>query len=443
MSDSISGGGHCTDGSVQTDFSDDRTAVTEAEVEALVKGICFKTGPPRTLGVEVEWLVQELRGPQLPVTSERLEAAYAALRTVPLGSTLTVEPGGQLELSSPPAASLTECAGTVSADLDAVRKVLADQDLQLVGVGHDPWHAPRRFLREPRYDAMETCLDRTGTAGRHMMCASASVQVCLDAGHEEPGPLGYTRRWWLAHQLGPVLVAAFANSPLAGHRPTGWVSTRQLVWMEIGAGRAGAPPLDGDPRTAWARHVLDAPVMCVRRDGGPWEVPEDLTFRAWTRSAAPPTGADLAYHLTTLFPPVRPRGHLELRMIDAQPGDDGWIVPLAVTAALFDDPEAAETAYRTVKPLAERAGPRPAPNNPLWLDAARSGLGDPELHEAAVTCFTAALEALPRLGATPEVMDAVATYRERYVLRGRCPADDLLDRLRGTAPRAHGKDISA
>ncbi|WP_234532268.1 ergothioneine biosynthesis glutamate--cysteine ligase EgtA [Streptomyces shenzhenensis] len=443
MSDSISGGGHCTDGSVQTDFSDDRTAVTEAEVEALVKGICFKTGPPRTLGVEVEWLVHELREPQLPVTSERLEAAYAALRTVPLGSTLTVEPGGQLELSSPPAASLTECAGTVSADLDAVRKVLADQDLQLVGAGHDPWHAPRRFLREPRYDAMETCLDRTGPAGRHMMCASASVQVCLDAGHEEPGPLGYTRRWWLAHQLGPVLVAAFANSPLVGHRPTGWVSTRQLVWTEIGAGRAGAPPLDGDPRTAWARHVLDAPVMCIRRDGGPWEVPEGLTFRAWTRSAAPPTHADLAYHLTTLFPPVRPRGHLELRMIDAQPGDDGWIVPLAVTAALFDDPEAAETAYRTVKPLAERAGPRPAPNNPLWLDAARSGLGDPELHEAAVVCFTAALEALPRLGATPEVMDAVATYRERYVLRGRCPADDLLDRLRGTAPRDHGKDISA
>ncbi|MEU9239738.1 ergothioneine biosynthesis glutamate--cysteine ligase EgtA [Streptomyces sp. NPDC048385] len=443
MSDSISGGGHCTDGSVQTDFSDDRTAVTEAEVEALVKGICFKTGPPRTLGVEVEWLVHELREPQLPVTSERLEAAYAALRTVPLGSTLTVEPGGQLELSSPPAASLTECAGTVSADLDAVRKVLADQDLQLVGAGHDPWHAPRRFLREPRYDAMETCLDRTGPAGRHMMCASASVQVCLDAGHEEPGPLGYTRRWWLAHQLGPVLVAAFANSPLVGHRPTGWVSTRQLVWTEIGAGRAGAPPLDGAPRTAWARHVLDAPVMCIRRDGGPWEVPEGLTFRAWTRSAAPPTHADLAYHLTTLFPPVRPRGHLELRMIDAQPGDDGWIVPLAVTAALFDDPEAAETAYRTVKPLAERAGPRPAPNNPLWLDAARSGLGDPELHEAAVVCFTAALEALPRLGATPEVMDAVATYRERYVLRGRCPADDLLDRLRGTAPRDHGKDISA
>ncbi|MFE3167015.1 ergothioneine biosynthesis glutamate--cysteine ligase EgtA [Streptomyces sp. NPDC059224] len=442
MSDSISDGGDCTDGSVKTDFSDDRSAVTEAEVEALVKGICFKTGPPRTVGVEVEWLVHELRRPRLRVTPERLEAAYAALRTVPLGSALTVEPGGQLELSSPPAASLMECIGTVSADLDAVRTVLARQGLGLMGAGHEPWHTPRRFLREPRYDAMEACLDRTGPAGRHMMCSSASVQVCLDAGHEEPGPLGHVRRWWLSHQLGPVLVAAFANSPLAGGRPTGWVSTRQLLWMEIGAGRAGAPPLAGDPRESWARHVLDAPVMCVRRDGGPWEVPEGLTFREWTRSGSP-TGADLAYHLTTLFPPVRPRGHLELRMIDAQPGDDGWIVPLAVTTALFDDAEAAETAYRTVKPLTERAQPRAAPHNPLWIDAARTGLRDPELHEAAVACFAAALEALPRLGATPEVLAAVTEYSDRYVRRGRCPADDLLDPLRGTPSRAHGKDIPA
>jgi glutamate--cysteine ligase len=449
MSDSVRDPGDCTQS---------RTAVTEAEVEALVRGICFKTGPPRALGVELEWLVHELRDPQrLPVSPERLRAAYAALRPLSLSSALTVEPGGQLELSSSPAASLTECVGAVSADLDAVRAVLREDGLGLAGFGHDPWHPPRRFLRSPRYDAMEASLDRTGPAGRRMMCTSASVQVCLDAGYEEPGPLGHGRRWWLAHQLGAVLVAAFANSPVLSREPTGWVSTRQLLWTEIGAGRAGAPAGDGDPRTAWARHVLDAPVMCVRRDGAPWEVPEGLSFREWTRSGAPrpPTRDDLGYHISTLFPPVRPRGHLELRMIDAQPGDDGWIVPLAVTTALFDDPGAAETAYRAVKPLAERAGSRPAPHNPLWLDAARHGLADPELREAAAVCFAAALEALPRLGAGRDVTDAVTAFRDRYVLRGRCPADDLLDRLRGTdptgyrsradggdatAPAAHGKD---
>ncbi|MGW0583823.1 glutamate-cysteine ligase family protein, partial [Streptomyces sp. NPDC002920] len=174
MSDSAS---DCTESYEDVDCTKPRTSLSEAEVEALVRGICFKTGPPRTVGVEVEWLVHELRGPRLPVTPERLAAAYAALETVPLGSALTVEPGGQLELSSPPAASLMECVGTVSADLDAVRAVLRELGLALVGLGTDPWHSPRRYLREPRYDAMEACLDRTGPAGRAMMCTSASVQV--------------------------------------------------------------------------------------------------------------------------------------------------------------------------------------------------------------------------------------------------------------------------
>lgn len=435
MSDSVS------------DCTEPRSAVTEAEVEALIRGICFKTGPPRRLGVEVEWLVHELHKPWLPAPPERLRAAYAALRTLPLRSALTVEPGGQLELSSLPAASLMECIGSVSADLDAVRAVLREAELGLSGYGQDPWNPPRRYLREPRYDAMERYLDRTGPEGRFMMCSSASVQVCVDAGHEEPGPLGHGRRWRLAHQLGAVLVAAFAHSPLSRGRPTGWRSTRQSLWAAMDPGRSGAPPLDGDPRAAWARHVMDAPVMCLRAESGPWRVPEGLTFRAWTRSSDPPGRDDLDYHLTTLFPPIRPRGHLELRMIDAQPGDDGWIVPLAVTTALFDDPEAAETAYRTVKPLAERTDGRPAPCNPLWVAAARDGLSDPELHEAAMTCFAAASEALPRMGATEDVRHAVAEFIDRYVARGRCPADDLLlqfhgkDTRSGGDTRFHGKDI--
>lgn len=408
--------------------------VTEPEVEALVQGICFKTGPPATVGVELEWIVHEPRPPAtpwLPIPPERLDAAYVALRALPLSSALTVEPGGQLELSSLPAPTLAACVSAMRADLTAVRETLRGHGLVLSGHGTDPWLPPRRVLREPRYDALEASLDRAGPAGRSMMCSSASVQVCLDAGHEEPGPLGHGRRWLLAHLLGAVLVAAFANSPMLSGRPTGWRSTRQLLWERIDVGRSGAPPLHAEPRSAWARHVLDAPVMCVRAADGPWQVPQDLSFREWIRTGAPrpPTRSDLDYHLTTLFPPVRPRGHLELRMIDAQPGDDGWLVPLAVTTALFDDPEAAETAYRAVKPLAERAGPRPAPHNPLWRDAARLALADAELREAATACFGAALDALPRIGAGPDVRQAVADFMRRYVVRGRCPADDVLDPL--------------
>lgn len=410
-------------------------AITESETAALVRGICFKTGPPRTTGVELEWLVHDVRGPRLPVYPARLTAAHTALRALPLHSAFTVEPGGQLELSSLPAASLMECVTSVSADLEAVRATLHALDLTLTGLGTEPRHSPARVLREPRYDAMEAYLDRAGPCGRHMMRSTASVQVCLDAGYEEPGPLGHGRRWRLAHLLGPVLVAAFANSPVQGGRPTGWRSTRQAHWAGIEPGRSAAPPLDREPREAWSRRVLDAPVMCVRSERAPWLVPDGLTFRDWLRGGGPRpvTVGDLDYHVSTLFPPVRPRGHLELRMIDAQPGRDGWIVPLAVTAALFDDPEAAETAYRTVKPLAERAGDAPAPHNPLWRDAARHALADPELREAAAVCFDAALAALPRLGATPAVCEAVAAFAERHVARGRCPADVFLDRFLRTA----------
>ncbi|WUW19956.1 ergothioneine biosynthesis glutamate--cysteine ligase EgtA [Streptomyces sp. NBC_01463] len=415
--------------------------IGEGEAEDLLRGICFKTGPPRIVGVELEWLLHDLDRPHVPVSPHRLEAAATAVGELPLNAALTFEPGGQLELSSRPADSLMACVDDTAADLIAVRDTLGRLGLAPVGLGVDPWHPPRRLLRQPRYDAMETSLDRFGPAGRAMMCTTASVQVCLDAGEEEPGPLGYGRRWQLAHLLGAVLVAAFANSPNRLGRPTPWQSTRQSLWADLDPLRTLAPAGQLPPRDAWSAHVLDTPVMCIRGDeDSVWVVPEGLTFREWIRRGVPrrPVRADLDYHVTTLFPPVRPRGHLELRMIDAQPGDDGWLVPLAVTTALFDDPEAAETVYRTVKPLAETAGPLAAPRNPLWVAAARDGLADPELRTAAAVCFGLALEALPRMGATRAVQDAVADFRDRYVARGRCPADDLRGLF--TTDRAHGPD---
>lgn len=412
-----------------SDLTDGGPPLSEDEAEDLLRCICFKTGPPGAVGVELEWFVHDLHRPHLPVPRDRLNSAFTTLRTLNLRSSLTFEPGGQLELSSPPASSLAECVTTVSADLAAVRAALAPLGLTLTGSGTDPWLTARdRLLREPRYDAMEVYLDRWGPAGRCMMRDSASVQVCVDSGYEEPGPLGFERRWRLAHLLGPVLVASFANSPTLHGRPTGLRSTRQALWAAIDPVRGLAPPAGREPRSAWAAHVLDAPVMCVRADDGPWAVPEGLTFRDWLRNGThhrAATRTDLDYHLTTLFPPVRPRGgHLELRMLDAQPGEDGWIVPLAVTSALFDDPEAADAAYHVLAPLAETAGPLPPPSDAHWRAAVRDGPDAPALHRAAVLCFGLALEALARSGAPTAVQDAVAAFHERFVLRRRCPADD-------------------
>src|SRR5579863_4298848 len=375
----------------------DEETIDEDTAAEHIHGICLKTGPPRRTGVELEWLVRDARDPGLPVPAKRITDAVADFAVVsesdtvpglptsykpgilPSGATLTTEPGGQLEISSQPADSLNDLVDATLADLTALRAAAAAAGLELAGFGLDPLRPPRRLLTLPRYAAMEAFFDRGGPWGRRMMCGTASVQVCLDAGDESDDASGYRRRWQLVHAIGPVLVAAFANSPLRTGQPTGWRSSRQQVWSHMDPGRTRAPKIDQDPRQAWARYALDAQVMCVQQEGSAdWSAPPGLTFRDWVRGGAAaaalrrPTVGDLNYHLSTLFPPVRPHGHLELRMIDAQPGDD-WIVPLAVVSALLDDARASDTAMAVGERL--WAG-QSSDGSGLWRRAARQGPAD-------------------------------------------------------------------
>ncbi len=406
--------------------------LTETAAEAYISGICFKTGPPVRLGVELEWLVYDNRAHAQPVPQRRIWAALAGVNALPAAGLITIEPGGQLELSSQPATGISDCVSATRRDLAQLRGALWAAGLRLSGHGLDPFRQPRRVLDEPRYAAMEEFFNRSGPWGRVMMCSTASAQVCVDAGEDDPRGHGYLARWRLTHALGPVLVAAFANSPLVAGRPSGWRSTRQAVWSRIDPSRTTAPS-GADPRAAWVSYVLDAAVMCVRRPPPhAWGTPAGMSFRDWLRGGGErrPTLADLTYHLTTLFPPVRPRGHLELRMIDAQPGD-GWIVPLAVVAALLDDPRAADEAMAAVAPLTEpgrsRAGRGGDVVTDVWARAARLGPADPALDKASRACFEAAHAALGRLGVPGSIRTVVADFVERYVLRGRAPADDHLD----------------
>ncbi|MBM9504856.1 ergothioneine biosynthesis glutamate--cysteine ligase EgtA [Actinacidiphila acididurans] len=437
--------------------------LTEDEAEARIHGVCFKTGPPARTGVELEWLVLDRSGPHDLISADRLDEALAPVEApgaLPRGSRLTREPGGQVELSSPPAATLAACVEAMTADLAVLRQTLGEAGLVLLGRGVDPYREPPRVLEHPRYRAMELFFDREGPWGRLMMRRTASLQINLDSGDDGPGITGYRSRWALAHRIGPVLVAAFANSPVASGRATGWLSTRQATWGRMDPGRTRHPRHHAEPRTAWTQYALDAQVLCIRTPeepatgilggpspggngsgppggrtpgaGGPvpdWTAPPGLTFRDWLRGVPglrAPTADDLDYHLSTLFPPVRPRGWLELRMTDAQDGD-GWIVPTVLTATVLDDPIAADAAWAATESLCPDG--EPVPSDDVWRRAARTGLADPDLAKAARALFAAADSAMTRNGTPAALRQAVSDFAERYPERGRCPADDHLDAL--------------
>lgn len=385
---------------------------TYADVHGYVKRICFKTGPPTYVGAELEWLVADLAQPHRPVPLDQLRTLLADHAPPPAGSTITFEPGGQLELSSPPTVGLTACWQALAADVSHIAGQLRPLGLTLLPTAIDPHRTPRRQLRAPRYDAMEAYYDRLGSTGRLMMCSTAAVQVNLDAGSDAAD---VRRRWRLLNAVGPVFVAAFANSPVHAGRHTGWKSARQAVWQRLDPPRTSAPVPGADPVVGWAEYALDAPVM-VRRRPGAWRCEPELTFRQWLDSRAPPTTDDLAYHLTTLFPPVRPRGWFEVRYVDAQ-SQTWWPVPIAVLTALVDDPRAGDLAMAAAEPVAG-----------AWQVAARRGLADPRLARAAADCFDAALGALSAERVHPQLLTLVDRYLHTYVRHGRCPADDVTTR---------------
>jgi glutamate--cysteine ligase len=414
--------------------------LSEAAAEAWIPRTCFKNGPPTQVGVELELLVVDAHrsaGPARHYPHHGYPRLLNAMATGGLDGRLTVEPGGQVELSSRPGPDLAHTIDVVRRDLAALRRRAGRCGARLVGLGVDPLRPARRIGSDPRYAAMDHYFRPWGAAGQIMMCSTASVQVNVEAAvgdraslpddqaRHPVAPLAdLTARWDLLHAIGPALVAAFANSPLRAGRRTGWKSTRQGAWLALDPERTGVPPVRSgeDIRSAYARWALDAPLMLVRRPEGPWTAPRGLTFRDWVRTGRsaipdlpPPTTDDLAYHLTTLFPQVRARGHLEVRYIDAQP-DHWWTVPPAVITALLDDAAAAQLARAACEPTEGR-----------WRDAARSGLADPALAAAAAQVMEIAAAALRRRPANTTIAGDVEGYLERWTARRRCPADDNSD----------------
>lgn len=374
---------------------------------------CLADSPAGRVGLELEAHCFDLGDPLRRPGWDELSAVIAGLPPLPGGSAVSVEPGGAVELSGPPADGPIAAIAGVRADRRVVQSVFAAAGLGLALLGADPLRPARRVNPGPRYQAMERFFAATGTAaaGAAMMTSTASVQINLDAG--TPGT--WSQRVRLAHGLGPTMIAMAAASPMLEGRVTGWVSTRQRVWGELDSARCG--PILGasgeEPGLDWARYALRAPVMLVHTPE-PVAVDRRVPFADWADGLVllggrRPTTADLDYHLTTLFPPVRPRGWLEIRYLDSAP-DTLWPALVFTLVTLLDDPEAAQQAAEAIAPVAT-----------AWDTAARIGLADNGIHAAASRCVTAAAARAP-----VEVSDSMQLLMDNIDAR-RCPADDFTE----------------
>ncbi len=259
---------------------------------------------------------------------------------------------------------------------------------------------------------MERSFAGIGPFGTLMMCNTAATQVSVDAGADAAE---IAARWTALYAIGPALLAAFACSPsLHGAPPSAWASQRMRTWLRLDHLRTRPPVHDwSNPITGYARWALDVPLLCVRcDDDGDWMAPPGATFADWLCGALDdeiarrPDRTDLDYHLTTVFPPVRAAGHLEVRYLDAQPGDS-WTVPVHAVDALMSTPAVVAEAMALAAQTAGR-----------WSEAACRGLADPEIRAAAV----ALLELAAAHAGMPTAAMELAAAAERC-RRGSAPPD--------------------
>lgn len=408
-------------------------------------GACFmpaadEKGP--RIGVELELIPRTLTDPPRPVSLtghllpflERYAAQTGALhleerpdgksgfRTLS-GGRFSFEPGGQIEYSSPPMPGPAPVMRDVRDVLDPLREAALLDGIELASLALDPWHTPEEVglqMPTPRYRAMQTSLAGIGPWGLRMMRLTSALQVNLDIGP----PAGAEHRWQTLQSLAPVLTAIFADSPVREGRPTGDKSHRSVIWQHTDPSRTGI--VRGGRKEDYLRFALDAQVLVVREGPDDWRAPvPGLRFRDWLESGWEgrfPEEADWRYHLTTLFPEIRPRGTFEVRCIDGQ-AHAWWDVPVLLLAGLCDGGRV-ESRLRAL--MEEYASQWEDPGEVL-AQAARMGPAAPLLGDLPIQVMHLGREGVGRLGeasVTEAQRDQFESFLERYTARGRCPADE-------------------
>ena len=279
---------------------------------------------------------------------ERVEERGRVIALKHAGASVTLEPGGQIELSGAPLRTARETCAEFNTHVDLVKELSDEFGIAWLGLGIDPFHAVDDIPTMPkgRYDIMRAYLPTRGGHGLEMMHATATVQANFDYA-DEADMIAKMRGALLAT---PIVSALFANSSLSGGKENGFVSKRLIIWRDTDPDRCGLIPFVFDPDFGYERYVewaLDVPLFFVVRDGA-YHPGDGTTFRQFMdRGFADtrPTMADWDLHLTTLFPDVRLKRIIEVRGADTVPREGICALPALWKGLLYDE-AALEAVWR-------------------------------------------------------------------------------------------------
>ncbi len=355
------------------------------------------------------------------------------------GANVSLEPGGQLELSGAPLETIHETCDEVNHHLAEVKAVADRIGAGFIGLGAAPeWtHEQMPLMPKGRYKLMDGYMQKVGTHGTQMMRRTCTVQVNLDFASEAD----MVQKMRVAIALQPVATALFANSPFFEGKPNGHKSWRSRIWRGLDNARTGMLPFvfeEGFGFQRWVDYVLDVPMYFVYRDGKYIDA-LGQSFRDFLKGQLPalpgevPTLSDWADHLTTVFPEARLKKFIEMRGADGGPWRRLCALP-ALWVGLCYDQGALDAASDLIKgwDIETREGLRVAASV-KGLQAEAGGVKMHDLAREVVAIAEAGLKARARPGAGGMIPDETHFLNalKDTIESGKTPADELLDHYHG------------
>ena len=355
------------------------------------------------------------------------------------GANISLEPGGQLELSGAPLCTIHQTCDEVNVHLREVQSVADGAGVRFLGLGAAPiWkHEDMPMMPKGRYGLMTPYMEKVGTHGTQMMYRTCTVQVNLDFGSEAD----MVQKFRVALALQPVATALFANSPFFEGKPNGHKSWRSRIWRGLDASRTGTLPFvfeDGMGFERYVEYALDVPMYFVYRDGK-YINALGMSFRDFLKGELPalpgekPTMSDWADHLTTMFPEARIKQYMEMRGADGGPWRRLCALPAFWTGLMYDR-GALDAAWDLVKGWdAETREDWRVQASVGALQAQVGGRKMQDLAREVLAISEEGLKARAKPGAGGMVLD------ERHFLNalidsveeGKVPADELLEKYYG------------